>query len=109
MKITTRKLLIIISLVISMLIFGFSFGQRIVLVAEEDIQVASLPDGDVLLGHINVGQSVEVIECEDLKHYIVPKVRLPDGAEGYILQWKFHLIRHSAWRFGAGPLSFSCP
>ncbi|MHA6889850.1 hypothetical protein [Ralstonia pseudosolanacearum] len=103
-----RKLFVTISLVLSILIFWFSFGQRIALVAEEDIQVTSLPDGGASLGYINVGQSVDVLECKDLKHYIVPKVRLPDRAEGYILQGKFHLIRHSAWQFSAGSLSFSC-
>lgn len=103
-----RKLFVTVSLVLSMLIFLFSFGQRIALVAEENIHVTSLPDGGASLGDINVGQSVDVLECEDLKHYIVPKVHLADKGEGYILRGKFHLIRHSAWRFSAGSLSFSC-
>lgn len=102
------KLLATIAITLAILILGFSSGQRIKLIADEDISVTEMPDGGNLLGTVKEGQAVDVLECEDLKHYIVPKVRLADGIEGYILMGDFHLIRHSAWQFSAGVISFSC-
>jgi hypothetical protein len=104
-----KKALISVVLVLGALIMGFNFGKRIILIADEDVQVTLLPTGDKAIGTIPAGHGVEVLGCEDLKHYIVPKVRLWDGKDGYVLIGKFHLVRHSAWQFSTGELSFSCP
>jgi hypothetical protein len=103
-----KILLAAVALMLSILVTGFSLGKRITLVANEDIQVMLLPTGDKAIGVIQAGQTVDVLGCEDMKHYIVPKVQLPDGNMGYVLDGKFHLLRHSAWRLSAGALSFSC-
>lgn len=33
---------------------------------------------------LSVQQSVEVVKCVDVKHYLIYKVRLPDGRTGYV-------------------------
>jgi len=103
-----KKILIFVVIALGASMMGFSFGKRIVLIADEDVQVSLLPNGDNAIGMISAGRKVEVLECEDLKHYIIPKVRLSNGREGYVLVGKFHLVRHSAWEFSSGALSFSC-
>ena len=87
----------------------FTMGQRVRLLAEEEIKVTVDPHGEKeVVGVIQAGQEVPVLKCEDLKHYIVPKVKLANGAEGYVLKGKFKINRHASWSSSASPISFTC-
>jgi hypothetical protein len=99
------------SVVVSMLVvlaIVFSLGRRIILIAENDISVVDFPDAGRVVGIIHKGEIVNVSECEDLKHYIAPKVHLSNGVDGYVLKGDFYLVRRSAWYFSGGMLSYSC-
>lgn len=104
----SEKAFICSVVVMAALFLMCSVGERIMLVADEEINVASSLNGDRVVGSIHFGQTVQVLSCKDLKHYIVPKVRLPGGGDGYVMDGKFHLIRSSMWQFKKGPISFSC-
>ena len=83
-------------------------GQRINLIPSEAVNLYDKPvDGQVVkvLGEREV---IPVLECEDLKHYIVPVV-LIDGRRAYVLEGEYHLDRRHVWDLNAGPISFSCP
>jgi hypothetical protein len=82
-------------------------GQRITLVAEEELNLYSKAAAGQLIGKAKLGEKLAVVRCEDLKHYIVPIVHI-DGRNAYVVEGKFSLERKEAWKFGAGPLSFSC-
>lgn len=104
-----RRLLVAFVLIIGAVLVFFASGKRIVLVADETIPVTLLPTGGNQIAVLSRGTSAGVSECEDLKHYIVPKVQLPDGSSGYVLTGRFHLVRRHAWDMNSGPLSHSCP
>ncbi|MFZ6659147.1 hypothetical protein [Undibacterium sp. TJN19] len=39
-------------------------------------------------------QRASVIECIDVKHYLIYKVRMPDGREGFVNNGKYSLERN---------------
>lgn len=82
-------------------------GQRIELVAQEELSLYDKAENGQVIAKIQSGEKVEVVACEDLKHYIVPVIRLA-GKAAYVVDGKFHLERKKVWDFDAGPLSFSC-
>ena len=82
-------------------------GQRITLVASEEVNLYDKPTGGQVVKKLKPGEAVSVAACEDLKHYIVPVVSV-NGQDSYVVDGKFHLERRRTWEFGAGPLSFSC-
>jgi hypothetical protein len=82
-------------------------GKRVSLVADEDIRLTADPAGTTYVGVVRSGEEVPVIECADLKHYIVPKVRV-GSLEGYVIVGRFRMKRMPAWTNASIPLSFSC-
>lgn len=101
----------IVLLITTMLIYSILVamaGQRISLIAQEDLNLYDKPINGQVIGKIHQNEKVSVISCEDIKHYIVPVVNFA-GKDAYVLEGKFHLERNRSWDFGAGSLSFSCP
>lgn len=79
-------------------ISGFLSEGRFELLAASPIEVKSHlgPDtvkSDRVVATIAVGQSVHVVKCHDLKHYVVPEVRLPDGQSGYVYDGDYKIIK----------------
>lgn len=96
-----------IAAAISMLLLVVA-GQRITLVAEEELSVYAKPADGEVINKLRKEEEVPVIGCVDLKHYIVPTISV-EGRTGYVVEGQFHLERKKAWDLGGGPLSFSCP
>lgn len=46
-----------------------------------------------VIAELTAGQSVPVMECVDVKHYIVYRVRLPNGREGFVLEGTYTIMR----------------
>lgn len=45
------------------------------------------------------GQSVPVTKCLDVKHYLIYKVQLADGRDGFVLDGKYTLMRDGKQAF----------
>ena len=93
--------LIIILILIATIIFGSYIigGHKLTLIAKEEVilvsnlaeAVASRPKR--IIATIAPGDEVSIISCKDVKHYIVPKVRLGDGTQGYVANGDFAIKR----------------
>lgn len=87
-------------------------GEKIVLTTEEEAELVAeaVPDPakEVVIGKLLRGESAEVLGCYDMKHYIVPKVRLANGKTGYLMKARFRLQRRPAWSTFEGSTVFSC-
>jgi hypothetical protein len=83
-------------------------GQRINLIAKGQVNMYDRPIGGQVIKVLKPGETTPVVECEDLKHYIVPIV-LIDGRRAYVLEGDYRLDRKSVWELKAGPVSLSCP
>jgi hypothetical protein len=46
-----------------------------------------------VLAQLSAGESVPVTKCVDVKHYLIYKVRLPDGRDGFVLDGEYSLMR----------------
>jgi hypothetical protein len=46
-----------------------------------------------VIAQLLAGESVPVSKCVDVKHYLVYKVRLPDGRDGFVLDGEYSLVR----------------
>lgn len=89
-------------------------AETITLVALEPLAVYKTPSGEVLQSStgaaeiIAAGSRLAVTSCVDVKHYVVPEVRLNDGRVGYVIEGKFNLERKSfAVSFG-WPIVINC-
>ena len=99
------------------LMFGaivcISFGQNIELVAETNISVAAEPtvgpESEQPTIILSKGDRVSVLSCTDTKHNIVPRVALPDGRVGYVIDGQFELTRKTLSFALDKPIVFSCP
>lgn len=107
MKLSRSKIILLASPLLAILLY-FALGQRVSLLATGDIKIISDPGGGVEIGVIYAGQTVPVLRCEDLKHYIVPKVKLANGTEGYVLRGDFKIDRQPSWFSSSAPISFTC-
>lgn len=95
------------------LLYGWVSAKRVFLVAQENLVVESYPIPDSTrfpkVGKIGAGEKIQVLSCDDLKHYIAIHVRLKDGQEGYVLGGKFTLESFPFWSSMDSPVSYSCP
>ena len=55
------------------------------------------------------GARVDVLACLDLKHYLVPEVRLQDARIGYVIGGQFELTTKRLSPAFDKPIVFSCP
>ena len=94
-------------------IVGISFGQNIELVAETNLSVSAEPTVGPNSGQpmiiLSKGTRVSVLSCTDTKHNIVPRIALPDGRVGYVIDGQFELTRKSLSFAFDKPIVFSCP
>jgi hypothetical protein len=108
------KSTIVIALLVVLCCVGIYtiLGQRVTLVADEDIFVLDSPSINPLHSNpvytLKSGEKMSVSACIDLKHYIVPEIILADGRKGYVVKGKFHLDSGPFWQSGKGPLVYSC-
>ena len=90
----------------------FSTGQKIELIAVDDIDVVEKavidPEQTRVIGKLQRGERVSVLSCIDLKHYIAPEIRLTDGRRGYVLVGEFRLKRTPPWSSLDSPIVFGC-
>ncbi len=106
-------------LVLGVFVCVVVFGEVITLRAEEQLGVGRSPirppSGSNLVYTMAPGERADVIECEDVKHYIVVRVRVRSGDTGYPderPERAYTLERHRAgvrslWR-SPGRIIFSC-
>lgn len=91
----------------------FVGGKHIQLTALSTVEISAEPTTDPqsarIIARLAPGASVDVLSCQDLKHYLVPQVRLPDGQTGYIAGGQFELRRSGISLVGNKPIVFSCP
>jgi hypothetical protein len=87
-------------------------GEKITLVAEDEVDLIAEPVVDpanqVIVGKLRPSESLVVTSCHDMKHYIVPEVRLSNGQTAYVVRARFRLVRRPAWSTFEGPTVFSC-
>jgi hypothetical protein len=104
-----KKLMITIGLVIAVVItvslFYMYSPRGLTLIAKERVMLYATEDGAMTWPHpaaiaeLPVGQRVPVIKCVDVKHYLIYKVRLPDGREGFVLEGNYILTRNGEEAF----------
>lgn len=94
----------------------YLWADRIDLVALSDIAIQ--PDLNLdaqsnrAIGTLRSGDKLPVVACTDTKSYITPKVRLPNGQEGFVYGTDYKLVQTSKKiydfpynvAFGCGPL-----
>jgi hypothetical protein len=94
---------IIIGLILTA-IFGTIFyahqkPQDLYLVAKNMVTVymseneAMAPVPSMTVFKIAPSERVEVIECIDVKHYMIYKIRMPDGRQGFVNDGEYSLER----------------
>jgi hypothetical protein len=87
-------------------------GRNVELVATTAIPIGAEatidPASARAIAVLEKGERVDVLSCTDLKHYMVPEVRLPDGRTGFVLGGNFELVRKSPSLHLHKPLVFSC-
>ncbi|MFT3987440.1 hypothetical protein [Aestuariivirga sp.] len=107
-KISGRK-----SAVAAVLLAGLSaflyLGNRIILVAEKQIDVFADIEGMEKIATLIPGDKVPVLDCVDTKPLIIPHIALPNGPQGYVIRGEFKIERHRSWDMNTdAPVSFSC-
>jgi hypothetical protein len=55
--------------------------------------------GQKAIAKLSSGQSVPVAECVDVKHFLIYKVDLPDGRNGFVLDGHYSLMRNGKKAF----------
>lgn len=102
---------VVVSVVMGLMIVVVG-GKNIELVATARMPIYSdlMPDAEsnMEIAVLDVGDRVDVLSCEDIKHYIVPKIRLADGRVGYVIQGQFEFIKTSPDLISGRPIVFSC-
>jgi len=114
MKITRNLIIWFIGILIVLaLLCAWVFAHRVILISQEDIVVESYPLPDHTrfpnVGKIKSGEKIQVLSCDDLKHYTAVHVRLGNGQEGYVLEGKFRFEFYPFWSSINSPVSYSCP
>lgn len=75
----------------------FSSSEAVTLVADGPLKIYDHASADPsqisVIATLETGLEVQVTNCVDLKHYIVPEVVLADGRTGYVIDGRFHLRR----------------
>ena len=65
-------------------------GTVPVYATQEDAMKSPSPPA---IAQLSAGESVPVTKCVDVKHYLIYKVRLPDGRDGFVLDGEYSLIK----------------
>jgi hypothetical protein len=101
---------IVVSLIVAILGAVFALGRNVELVATTMVPIGAMPTIDPAstqtIAVVQQGERLQVLACKDLKHYVVPEVRLQDGRLGYVIGGQFEIVR-STPSLGK-PLVFSC-
>lgn len=98
-----KKIVIILSVLLVLLIMSRAVGQKLTLIAQEDIYIVkelkALDDfsSKNLIKILQKGERAEILDCVDIKSYIVPKISLPDGTAGFAVRGHFSLERRPAY------------
>ena len=78
----------------------FALGRSVELVAITSVPIGAAltidPASTQTIAVVQQGERVAVLACKDLKHYIVPEVRLQDGRVGYVIGGQFEIVRSAA-------------
>ena len=93
------KRVLAIALVLMVSLVAVFISQRqigLTLVAEGPVavyqtEVASKTPSLAPLRTLSISERVEVIQCIDAKHYMIYKVRFPDGSTGFINDGRYIL------------------
>jgi hypothetical protein len=96
------------------IIFILAIGKKLTLIAQEDIYIVkelkNIPSLTNLIGILKKGERAEILDCIDVKSYIVAKIRLLNDEEGYVAQGHFSLEEMPAYSFQQQTIVFSlCP
>ncbi len=87
-------------------------GNNVELLATTAVPIGAEPTIDAAsaqkLAILESGTRVDVLSCKDLKHYLVPEVRLPDGRVGYVLDGQFELTKKTPSLALDKAIVFSC-
>jgi hypothetical protein len=103
------KVILLLAAVI-VLLLGVTLGQRITLIASEQINIQESAEGKKTIAVVPAGTRLDVLDCHDDKSLIVPRVRLDDGSIGYAVYGAFRLERAGIFDGQSkAPISFSCP
>lgn len=65
-------------------------GTLLVYATQEDATKSPSPPA---IAKLSAGESVPVTKCLDVKHYLIYKVRLRDGRDGFVLDGEYSLMR----------------
>lgn len=88
-------------------------GKNIELLATTSVPIGAEPTIDPAttqtIATLAKGARVDVLSCRDLKHYLVPEVRLPDGQKGFVMGGQFELTKKIPSLAFDKPIVFSCP
>lgn len=88
-------------------------GKNMELLATTSVPLGAEPTTDAsttrAVAVLERGARVDVVSCKDLKHYIVPEVRLPDGQTGFVMGRQFELTKKTPSLMSGKPIVFSCP
>lgn len=74
--------------------------RGITLIAEGTVPVYATQEDAIkspsppTIAQLSAGERVPVTKCLDVKHYLIYKVRLPDGRDGYVLDGKYLLMKN---------------
>ena len=83
-------------------------------VAEEDLAVYSTLDSamgaeDDQIGMLVINDELQIVECHDVKHYIVPEVITKSGERGFINGGRYTIRGERADFTFKGHKIFGCP
>lgn len=89
-----RLCILVLALIPIAGIVVYAAGSRFELIALEAIRVqlelgAKQTTIGKSIGVIELGQSVPIVNCHDMKHYVGPEVTLPGGQTGYIYDGQY--------------------
>lgn len=109
---TVKKKTMIIVTTLVLLAFGAALAVHLIfstnglmLVAGDAVHVYATQEQAMTwpnpkaMTELSSGQSVPVTECVDVKHYLIYKIRLPDGRNGFVLDGNYNLMRDGKQAF----------
>lgn len=93
---------------------SLTLGKKLTLITQEDVYIVKeLKDISSLNNVLRIlrkGERVEVLDCIDVKHYIIAKIRLPNNEDGYVAKGHFSLEVMPAYSSQQQTIVFSfCP
>lgn len=94
-----RLLLSAIAVLLGGLVLTFFQEKNLVLFAKDSVPIyATIEDATagngVVISEMIAGQHVPLLECIDVKHYLIYKIRMPDGRIGFVNEGSYLLLRY---------------